>query len=199
MEKRGKLIVLEGIDGSGKSTQARKLVRWLKKHGYKAIYTKEPTDGLIGRQIKEKLRSEARPKHDWLQVMFASDRAHHTEEITRYLKKGFYVVCDRYVLSGLAYGAMKMQQAKLKKINKGIIQPDVTVLLKVNPLIAVKRMAKEKRRLELYKSPDMLRKVQVMYVELAKKNKKIYTVDGNREKIDVHEDIRRALKQEDLI
>src|SRR5690554_6635734 len=84
----GKLIALEGIDGSGKTTQAQLLVEKLKKSGKKVIYTKEPTDGEIGKLIRRVLSGELNVPPLSLQYLFCADRGPHQEEMEQYLKKG---------------------------------------------------------------------------------------------------------------
>ena len=101
----GKLIALEGIDGSGKTTQALELVESLKKEGIKTVYTKEPTDGEIGKMIRRILTGEKNFEPVSFQYLFAADRVEHQEEIIGFLKKGKIVVSDRYFWSSIPYGA----------------------------------------------------------------------------------------------
>src|SRR3989338_8854070 len=103
----GKFIVLEGLDGSGQSTQAANLVDFLNAAAEKlrpgcagAHLTKEPTNNLIGGLIRAQLTSEWKTKAECLQLLFAADRAHHLEKtVAPLLEKGIWVVSDRYFFS----------------------------------------------------------------------------------------------------
>src|SRR5258708_38846651 len=99
----GKFIAIEGIDGSGKTTQAEHLVARLKKEGYKAIYTHEPTDEPTGKFIKQVLLGELVVPPVALQYLFGADRAVHLEQIQKLLVEGYLVVTDRYFWSSVAY------------------------------------------------------------------------------------------------
>src|SRR3989338_8800687 len=102
----GRLIVFEGLDGSGISTQAAMLRNHLVGKGKDVILTKEPTDGLVGGIIKSCLRKEWKTDPLTLQILFAADRSHHLPgEIEPALKKNKTVICDRSILSSLAFGS----------------------------------------------------------------------------------------------
>ena len=149
---RGKLIVFEGLDGSGKSIQAELLLSYLKKNGKKAHLTSEPTRYLIGGLIKSFVTHDWKSTPECLQLLFAADRAHHLyKEIIPLLKKGVTVISDRYFFSSLAFGALEIKDGDwLFDINKKFILPDLTIILKVRPKACVQRMAKEKFSLTLF-------------------------------------------------
>jgi len=148
----GNFIVFEGLDGSGKSTQAELLLSYLKKKGKKAHLTSEPTRYLIGGLIKSFVTHDWKSTPECLQLLFAADRAHHlNKEIIPLLKKGVIVISDRYFLSSLAFGALEVKDGDwLFDINKKFILPDLTIILKVKPKTCVQRMAKEKFSLTLF-------------------------------------------------
>ncbi|MBI4091901.1 MAG: dTMP kinase, partial [Candidatus Levybacteria bacterium] len=102
----GRLIAIEGIDGSGKTTQVRKAVEILKEKGVESVYTKEPTDGEIGKLIRRILVGEKKFEPASFQYLFSADRVEHQEEIFELLKKGKIVVSDRYFWSSVPYGAL---------------------------------------------------------------------------------------------
>ena len=130
----GKFIVFEGIDGSGKSTQAGLLFHYLKERKKRVHSTSEPTQYLIGGLIKSWLAKDWQSTPDCLQLLFAADRAYHLDkEIIPLLKKGVTVVCDRYSLSTLAYGALELDLDWLITLNQNFIAPDVTFLLNTPP------------------------------------------------------------------
>ena len=100
----GKLVVIEGIDGSGKTTQAKELVKRLNKNNINAAYTKEPTDMVIGQFIREKILTGQITLHPVAsQYLFNADRVMHMEKIEALLAKGMIVVMDRYFWSAVAY------------------------------------------------------------------------------------------------
>ncbi|MBI4451049.1 dTMP kinase [Candidatus Woesearchaeota archaeon] len=176
--RRGKLIVLEGLDGSGLSTQARLVGNALRRTGLRVLVTKEPTKGPIGRVIREHLAEKNKNEQKWLQLMFAADRAHHVErEIFPALRKGRTVICDRYVPSSLAYGSLALPLPFLRKLNTGFPKPDVLILLKVPVETALQRIRKSRDSRELYEQRKMLQSVWKSYASLARKEKAV-VVDG---------------------
>ena len=119
------LVVLEGIDGCGKSTIAKAVVERL---GDRAVLTREPTDSWIGRAVKEGDGKEISPYTDAL--LFMADRAQHTLEMAEMIRCGKLVVCDRYYHSTVAY-----QTASLRR--KGLAD-NFTWLLDSNTRISLK-------------------------------------------------------------
>src|SRR5260370_10263990 len=105
----GKFIAIEGSDGSGKTTQAKKLVAQLKKAGYKALYTHEPTNEPTGEFIKKVLLGKLVVPPVALQYLFGADRAVHLEQVQKFLEQGYLVVTDRYFWSSVAYAVSDME------------------------------------------------------------------------------------------
>ncbi len=101
-KSKGLLIAIEGMDGSGKTTQAQRLVEELKKKKIKAIYTKEPTDEPTGKMIRQILSGELKVPPLSLQYLFCADRGVHQVELEKLLEKGYVVVTDRYFWSAVA-------------------------------------------------------------------------------------------------
>ncbi|HSD98785.1 MAG TPA: dTMP kinase, partial [Patescibacteria group bacterium] len=102
---KGKLSAIEGIDGAGKTTSSKELVKLLNKAGHNASYSKEPTDDIIGQFIREKILSGNMSMSPLaLQYLFNADRAMHMEKIEKQLEKGMIIVMDRYFWSSVAYG-----------------------------------------------------------------------------------------------
>lgn len=190
---RGKFIVLEGLDGSGQSTQAVLLSQYLKKQGRKVYLTAEPTQHLIGGLIKSQLAGEWKSSAQCLQLLFTADRAYHLEkEIIPLLERGITVICTRYVLSTLAYGAVDIRDAKwLMDINKKFILPDRTFLLKVSPKTCIQRIKKERFHKELFEKENKLKKVYRNYLKLAKKFKNIHLINGENSIEKVHHEITK--------
>lgn len=160
---RGIFICLEGIDGCGKSTQTLELHHALSK-GYDDIVSllKFPSrTGPIGSVIHEYLTS---PDNSSSPMAFhhlcVADRWDQQDDIRRCLKLGRHVIADRYSSSGFAYSmAQGITQAQCARAESGIIKPDLTVYLRIDPLTAVSRIAGNGRAFERYEKADFLKKV----------------------------------------
>lgn len=179
MVKRGVFICLEGIDASGKSTQARWLVRNLRRRGFDAIYTTEPSDGEIGKFIKRYVLQRKRRIPAVVEaLLFAVDRIDHVEsKIERALESGKIVVSDRYVYSSLAYqGAAGLDVGWIKQVNKMALTPDLAIYIDVPPEVVVKRM---KRRRSVMETLETQRRVREVYMQLVRE-KRLVLIDGNR-------------------
>lgn len=126
----GRFIVLEGPDGSGTTTHAKLLADRFVAEGQKVIHTCEPTNGPIGKFIREHLKDRSMPP-DALQLLFTADRAWHIEhDILLGLEENQTIVCDRYSLSTIVYAAaLELDPQYFVEINKMFIQPDVQILL----------------------------------------------------------------------
>ena len=194
---KGRFIVIEGIDGSGKTTQAERIVSYLEKRGIKSIYTKEPTDEVTGLLIRRILSDELTVPLTAFQYLFAADRAVHQVQLEKYLKEGLTVVGDRYFWSSAIYGmvdrgisfATEGDQEKerllvafsILSMYHRFLVPDYTFYLAVSTGTAVKRIVKTKKELEIYEKKDKLEKIRLGYEWLAKKfANEITFVDGER-------------------
>ncbi len=161
--KRGKFIVLEGIDGCGKTTVAKLLAPKLK-----AWSTKEPTTTSgAGKKIKAILEhKKAAPPILELQKLYMADRALHTKKIEAVLGAGKNVVCQRYAMSTFAYGmAFGIPHKDLKH---KFLEPDMTFLLDLPAEIAMKRIKSRKQGLEYFEKQEKLKKIRAQYKKLAK-------------------------------
>lgn len=174
------LIVLEGIDGCGKSTVAKAVAERL---GERAVLTREPTDSWVGRAVKEGDGSEISPYTDAL--LFMADRAQHTLEMAELVRRGKLVVCDRYYHSTVAY-----QTASLRRRGLGdnfdwlldsntriSLRPDVTFLLVLPPERMPERISDRGER-SRFEKLDFLREVAQNYERLAALDRAIVTLDA---------------------
>ena len=185
---KGFFICIEGLDGCGKTTQTKLLVKRLRKHGFDAFYTAEPTQGKIGKFIKKYcLERKNRVSIIVEALLFAADRVEHIEkEIIPALKNGKIVVSDRYVYSSLAYqGAAGLDLKWIETINQKALTPDLAIFLDVEPETVMKRLKPKKSVME--KLP-VQRKVRRVYMQLVKEGK-LVRVDGNKTKIEVADEI----------
>jgi len=170
-EMVGRLIVFEGIDGSGLSTQAARLHRYLCESLHLPAYlTKEPTDGPAGAQVRLKLRGRLAMDEPTLALFFAADRLDHlaTDVLPR-LEAGFQVISDRYYLSSLAYQSLDLEMGWLRAINARCRRPDLTIFLDVPVDICMARLQAQRWRLELYEATDKLERVRRNYLRLIPK------------------------------
>ena len=188
MEKRGFFICVEGLDGCGKTTQAKILVRRLRKIGYNAVYTAEPSRGKIGRFIKRYcLHGGKRVSSIVEALLFAADRYEHVEtEIIPALKDGKVVVSDRYMYSSLAYqGAAGLNLDWIRKINEHAVPPNLAIFIDVEPNTVIKRLKPIKSVMENLETQRKVREVYLKFVE----NGELVRVNGNRSKNEVAEEI----------
>lgn len=174
-------IVIEGLDGSGQSTQAQLLTEYL--HGISpTIHTKEPTNNLIGGLIRAQLTGEWKTSQECLQLLFAADRAHHLERfIMPALEKGKNVVCDRYLFSSLAFGGVNADDKWLWHLNEHFLLPDHAFFLDVRPEECMRRM-KDRPELELFEKKEYLSNVRRNYSAMAKRFKNFHIVNGEQRK-----------------
>jgi len=192
MTSKGVFICIEGLDGCGKTTQAKMLVRRLRK-SCDAIYTAEPSRGKIGRFIKKHcLHGDKRSSGIVEALLFAADRSEHVENtVLPALKKGQIVVSDRYVYSSLAYqGATGLDLGWIKRINEYAIRPDLAIFIDVEPETVVQRLKPKKSVMETLETQRKVREVYVGFAE----DGELTRVDGNRSKKQVAADIAAVVK-----
>lgn len=171
----GLYIALEGIDGSGKTTQVEKLSKHFKSQGREVVVTREPRkDGLIGELVRKVLLGEEKLPTVSIQYLFSADRAaHHEEIVTPALKDGKIVITDRCFWSAIVYGILDRtggiydkKDANLLLISQSILSmyhqfivPDTTFYLKISLASALKRLAAKSDKKEIYEHEDKLEKV----------------------------------------
>jgi len=188
LERRGLFICVEGLDGCGKTTQAKILVKKLQKIGYNAVYTAEPSRGKIGRFIKRYcLHGGKRVSSIVEALLFAADRYEHVEtEIIPALKDGKIVVSDRYMYSSLAYqGAVGLSLDWIRKINEHAVTPNLAIFIDVEPDTVIKRLKPKKSVMENLETQRKVREVYLKFVE----NGELVRVNGNKSKNEVADEI----------
>ena len=154
MSRRGKFITFEGLDGTGKSTQMRKLAAALRAAGHKVVETREPGGTATGEKIRKVLLDSATAGLDpmaEMALMFASRAQHIAEVIEPGLASGAIVLCDRFTDSTEAYqgsGRRLGSEAvlKLHRVVCGDLQPDLTLLLDSNPHTSLNRARRRNER-----------------------------------------------------
>jgi len=187
--EKGKLIVLEGIDGSGTSTQAKLLYEALQKRNYPVELTSEPSDGAIGNLIRDYLKgeqifSERNLGAHSLALLFAADRLDHLgSRILPWLIRGKVVVSDRYLLSSLAYQSLDCDLEWIKIINREAPPPDLTILLDLPVEISLKRVSQRQLWPELFEKAEIQKRVRENYLRLARElysDQRIVVIDADK-------------------
>jgi dTMP kinase len=208
--KRGKFIVLEGIDGAGCTTEAIKLKDYIDSKLKLPVHlTKEPTDGPVGGLIRSILAKrvgtlsydgvfQSLEPHS-LALLFAADRVDHLEvDIKPKLDNGVVVICDRYYLSSLAYQSLHMDLKWLEAINAKCITPDLTIFVQVPPLVAERRRNRSRWHVELYEDTAKLEQVAENYLQISemlqRRGQNIVIIDGNRPPREVQRDITAVVR-----
>jgi dTMP kinase len=161
----GKLIVLEGIDGSGTTTQAARLGEWLTARGQQVLVTGEPSRGPVGALLRTLLKeAHERVDHLTLAMLFAADRIDHlAREIVPALRSGRHVVCDRYVLSSLAYQSLTLERSTVARLNDSARPADLTLLLDVPVDVAEARRLARGGAHELVDARETQKRVAALY------------------------------------
>ncbi len=193
--RRGRFLVLEGLDGAGTTTQAQRLVAWMREQGRKVHLTAEPSGGPVGALVRQVLtrriagvpgaRATAGFDAAALALLFAADRLDHVAvEIAPRLAAGVDVVSDRYTLSSLAYQALTCgDEPWVEAINGRALAPDATLFLEVSPETAVRRrLAASPWNREIFEVPAFQRKVARSYrngiARLRELGQRVELVDG---------------------
>ena len=175
MAKKGRFIVFEGIDASGKSYLVDSAEKTLNSLGYKSIKTKEPSDSDIGLFLREVLRKERILKSNFsTQLLFWADRAEHIEaEIMPSILKGINVISDRYMYSTLAYGAASGlpndQMRAFYGLSSAFLKPDAIFYLDCPAKVSIKRMEGRGKARELFEKEEFLERVRKEYLKMSKK------------------------------
>jgi len=185
----GKFIVIDGIDGAGKSTQGEFIAEFYKNKASGAYLTAEPTNDLIGGLIRGRLSGKWQSPPECLQLLFAADRAQHLEkDVMPKLRSGVNVVCDRYFMSSLAYGSIDLSLDWLAGINSIFLKPDLTIFLDTDVGSCSRRIKENGRSVEMFESEMILEKVRENYfkiIEYYGKEMEVAIVNGNVSKEEV--------------
>lgn len=180
----GKFIVVEGLDGSGKSSQVDLLIDFLKKMGKEVIITKEPTmDSESGRKIKQVLRKEIVMDDPLeLQKLYVQDRDEHLKnKVIPALKEGKYVVSSRYYFSTFAYGGSDgLDVEMLVELNNNFLQPDISIIIDVPAESCMKRIEGRGELKEYFEELEKLKKIREFYKSFPNRFEQVVLIDGER-------------------
>ena len=209
---RGPFIVLEGIDGAGTTTQLHALRDHFQRGGRRALFTHEPSDGPVGMVIRlalqgrlvgggfqvhdpnDPLPASADFDRTALALLFAADRADHVStQVKPNLDAGRIVVCDRYLLSTLAYQGQTCDVDWLLQINRPAVTPDLTLFLDVPPSAAQARMRGSRWKKELFETREeqhSIRDAYLRYIEMRLPQVgRVEVIDASRPPLEVSSDL----------
>jgi dTMP kinase len=193
-KRRGILIVLEGIDGTGKSTQAALLAEKLRGLGVKTSVFREPTDGVWGRKIREKAKKAGSLTAEEELDLFLRDRRDNVEKnIKPALERGETVILDRYYFSTIAYQSAKgLDAGRIRRLNEEFAPPpDLVFILDLDAESGLGRIRERGARDELFEREDYLRKVRAVFRSF--RGRRFIRIDALKPIEAVHEKIAKLV------
>lgn len=188
--KKGLFIVIDGIDGSGKSMQAKLLGEWLEGKGYSVLCTREPSQSVHGEKIKALIKEKENPLNTWeWRELFTLDRQEHlANEIIPALEEGRIVICERYYYSTLAFQIDDVDE--WRNYAKGFVQPDLAIILELSPATAFNRIAdrysKTGKEQTVFEKQNIMEKTRQKFLLINRHindNIKIIDSSGTRDQI----------------
>ncbi len=182
----GYLIVLEGIDGTGKSTQARLLAAALREEGRRVVLSREPTDGAFGRRLRDSATTGRLSPEEELQL-FHQDRMEHVETlITPALEGGEIVILDRYYFSTMAYqGGRGFDPQEIRRVNEEFApRPDLLLLLDLPVEVALDRIGVRDGEANEFEQRESLQLCQAIFHSL--QDDFVRTIDANQSVEAIH-------------
>lgn len=172
-KRRGRFIVFEGIDGSGKTTQTGLLLSHLAARGREAVLTAEPTGLPTGRALREALSGKVKKSECEMAALFVEDRIAHNNDpeggIRALLSRGVDVICDRYYYSTLAYQGQSTDYAWVKGMNldcPDILRPDLCIYLDLLPHQSLERIRCGRDAVEIYENEETLARVRDTFLRV---------------------------------
>jgi dTMP kinase len=208
----GRFVVLEGIDGSGTTTQVARLADRLRSQGVLVRATREPSDGPVGVLVRQVLTGRLiipggrAPGWATMALLFAADRMDHVEsEIEPFIAQGGVVLSDRYDASSLAYQSVSSGAAAkeavqwIRSLNRYVRRPDLTIVLDIAPEVAAERCKQRGDVAQLYDQSEVQRALAEFYRDLAKHmpNDRVVLVDASGSVDDVHARVWKVFERVD--
>lgn len=199
----GHFFALEGIDGSGKSTQLSLLARRLREAGVDCLTTREPTDGPIGRLLRQVLTGQVECDSRVVAPLFAADRLDHLlnreEGLREAVEAGRTVLTDRYYFSSYAYQSVDLPLEWVIEVNRPcarLLRPTATLFLDVSPELALERIARNREGTELFETRERLERTREQYFRafaLQKDVERVIVIPGDRDAEAVAGDVWKAV------
>ena len=192
---RGFLISVEGIDGTGKTTQVELLRAWFERMGRSAVSLKEPTNGQYGSEIARLAATGGLDVKKELQLFMLDRQEDVKEHIEPALKEGKVVIMDRYYQSNMAYqGARGLDPLLIKKENEAFSpKPDLIIVLDIDTGKCMERVNSRKNVVKHFENEAYLRNVRGIYLEIGKEPDAVI-IETDRPVEDVHKQIVEAVK-----
>ena len=201
--ERGKFIALEGIDGSGKSTQVGRLAGRLTSKGVTCHATREPTGRPVGALIRQALTGQVPLDPRVIAALYAADRIDHLvngeDGLLALVERGVTVIADRYYFSSYAYHSVDLDMDWVigaNSVSAGLLRPTLTVFLDVPADLAMERIRRGRDRQELFEREDRLRRTRTLYFEAFERLKgteAVAVVDGTGPEDEVEERVWAAV------
>lgn len=201
--KRGKFIVFEGLDGSGKGTQIRLIEKKLLEAGRDVTLTAEPTETALGGMIRDALAGNHTRTPSELAALFLADRVQHNTDtkkgILSLLNAGKDVICDRYYFSSFAYQGIDVGLDWVMKMNldcPDILKPDVCIFLDVDPDVCMQRIDSSRAFTEIYEKASTLKRIRSRFFEVFERLKdveNIKIIDASRTPEEIADDIEKIV------
>lgn len=187
---KGQFFALEGIDGSGKTTQLKLLARRLEEAGVPCLTTCEPTSGPIGKLLRQVLTGQLQCDSRVAAPLFAADRLDHLLNgeggLCRAVESGLTVLTDRYYFSSYAYQSVDFPLEWVVEVNRPsaqLLRPTATIFIDVSPELALERIAQNRERAELFETRDRLTRTREQYFkafQLEKDRERVIIIPGDR-------------------
>ncbi len=183
------LIVVEGLDGSGKTTYIEHLAEFLKSHGINCIVSKEPTNLLIGQFIRKQLQNkELDFSQSTFQHLYAADRSYHRDKVIQpAIEQKKWIILDRYFFSSIAFGhASGVDFDLLNQINQEFIAPDLTIFIDTDVKTCMERITKRSGsdKKEFFEREEILAKVKISYEKIIKNYQQLISIHPRTPAID---------------
>lgn len=204
-KKAGSLIVFEGIDGSGKSTQVQLLSKKLREQQVPFYATMEPTNSPVGSLIRQLLTGRMHADPKVIAALFTADRLDHllndVDGIVQMIEKGKTVIMDRYYFSSYAYQSVDVPMdwvIQANAISSGILRPKVNIFLDVNVDDALERITNNRHQTELFEEKTRLIQVRERYMEAFERlqdTENVVIVDGGQPPEDVAEKVWEIVRE----
>jgi dTMP kinase len=191
--EKGVLIVFEGIDGSGKSTQAEILLKRFQEQGVDVVYFREPSKGKWGRKIKKKALHPGSLTPEEELDLFLKDRRENVEKnLKPALKKKRVVILDRYYYSTIAYqGAKGIDEELIARMNEEfVVEPDLVFILDIDPQKGLERIENRKKKYRLFEREDYLVRVREIFRSF--KGEKFVHIDALKSKQEISKEIEKT-------
>lgn len=196
--KRGMFIVLDGIDGSGKSTQAKLLEAWLKKRGEKVLMMHEPSsDSPLGKRIKRLVRERKKSisASKWVEL-FSRERRYQMKGLKKALSEGKIVISDRYYYSTMAY---QLDEKRWKAYAKKFVKPDLALILDLPIGEALKRINKKNAerhlRIAVFERALFLSEVKAKFLMIGKNFREAKVINSEKSPSAIFKELKSGVEK----